>query len=141
MSDSREVISSTITGFFHEVGAELELYSAEKVVIALNLEDRHMNNASTLHGGVLATLADVAMAMVGTYVDDPLQRHVAITLSMSLNFTKSATAGTRIRAVANCRSAGHKIFMSSCEILDAQDRLLAFANGVFKRGALRSTLP
>ena len=49
--------------------------------------------------------------------------------------------GSRVRAVARCRSKGHKIFMATCDLLDQDDRLLAFGEGVFKRGALRRELP
>ena len=31
--------------------------------------------------------------------------------------------------------------MASCDLLDEQDRLIAFGEGVFKRGALRRELP
>lgn len=141
MVDQSQAVARTVTGFFQEVGAQIERYSFDEVVIALDLEPRHLNNASTLHGGVIATLADVAMAMAGTYVELASERRVAITLSMSLSFTGIVKAGTRIRAIGRCRSAGHKIFMSSCEVQDAQGNLIALGEGVFKRGALRAELP
>ena len=141
MREVRQQVADTVTGFFHELGAEIAHYSAEKVVIRLALEQRHLNNASTLHGGVLATLADVAMAMAGTYVNDPHERRVAITLSMNLSFEGVAKAGSTVLATGYCTTAGHKIFMSRCEIKDSMGTLLAFATGVFKRGALRRELP
>ena len=142
MSDARrEQIQSTVTGFFQDLGAQLQTYSAEEVVVTLELQPRHMNNASQLHGGVMATLMDAAMGLCGTYSPTPEERQVAITLSMNVNFSAPASAGSRVRAVARCRSKGHKIFMATCDLLDQDDRLLAFGEGVFKRGALRRELP
>ncbi len=132
---------ATVTGFFQDVGCELVAYGQGHAVIALNLQPRHLNNASNMHGGVMATLMDVAMGLCGTWEPDPAQRRVATTLSMSLNFSAPASAGSRVRAVAKCRSGGHKIFMAGCDLLDENDRLIAFGEGVFKRGALRSELP
>lgn len=130
-----------MTGFFQDLGCELIAYGADQATIALTLQPRHLNNASNMHGGVMATLMDVAMGLCGTWEANPAQRRVATTLSMSLNFSAPAAAGSRVRAVARCRSGGHKVFMASCDLLDEDDRLVAFGEGVFKRGALRSELP
>ncbi|AGA88276.1 hypothetical protein Psest_3801 [Stutzerimonas stutzeri RCH2] len=130
-----------MTGFFQDLGCRLREYGPERVVVELLLLPRHLNNASNLHGGVTATLLDVAMGLCGTWVAQPEQRRVATTLSMSVNFSAPAPVGSRIRAVAVCRSAGHKVFMASCDLLDEQDRLLAFGEGVYKRGKLRNELP
>lgn len=132
---------ATVTGFFQDVGCELIAYGPDHASIALTLLPRHLNNANNMHGGVMATLMDVAMGLCGTWEADPAQRRVAITLSMSLNFSAPAAAGSRVRAVARCRSGGHKVFMASCDLLGEDDRLIAFGEGVFKRGALRSELP
>lgn len=134
-------VQRTVTGFFQDVGCELMAYGPDHAIIALTLEPRHLNNASSMHGGVMATLMDVAMGLCGTWDVAPAQRRVAITLSMSLNFSAPANVGSRVRAVARCRSGGHKVFMASCDLLDETDRLIAFGEGVFKRGALRSELP
>lgn len=89
----------------------------------------------------MATLMDAAMGLCGTYSPTAEDRQVAITLSMNVNFTSPAVAGQRVRAVARCRSKGHKIFMATCDLLDEQGKLIAFGEGVFKRGALRRELP
>ncbi|GAB6390116.1 PaaI family thioesterase [Stutzerimonas marianensis] len=134
-------VQASVTGFFQEVGCELLAYGADHATVGLNLTAQHLNNASTLHGGVMATLMDVAMGLCGTWEADPAQRRVAITLSMSLNFSAPARVGSHVRAVARCRSSGNKVFMAGCDLLDQDDRLIAFGEGVFKRGALRTELP
>ena len=138
---SRQQVEASITGFFQDLGCRLTEYGPERVVIELLLQPRHLNNASNLHGGVSATLLDVAMGLCGTWTEQADQRRVATTLSMNVNFSAPAPAGSRIRAVARCRSSGHKVFMASCDLLDEKDQLLAFGEGVYKRGKLRSELP
>lgn len=139
--DQNLTVQRTVTGFFQELGGEVLEYGPDRAVIALTLEARHLNNASNLHGGVTASLMDIAMGLCGTYAEDAQDRRVAITLSMNVNFTAVAGLGDRVRAVATCRKAGYKIFMASCDLLDENDRLLGFADGVFKQGALRRDLP
>ena len=134
-------VQVSVTGFFQDIGCQLLAYGPEHAVLALDLLPRHLNNASNMHGGVMATLMDVAMGLCGTWEADPAERRVALTLSMNINFSAPASAGSRVRAIAQCRSAGHKVFMASCDLLDDQDRLIAFGEGVFKRGALRRELP
>lgn len=139
--DQNLAVQNTVTGFFQELGGELLEFQPMRAVIGLTLEKRHLNNASNLHGGVVASLLDVAMGLCGTHAENPDERRVAITLSMNVNFSASVGEGARVRAVATCRKAGHKIFMASCDLLDENDTLLAFGEGVFKKGALRRELP
>jgi uncharacterized protein (TIGR00369 family) len=139
--DERQAIARTVTGFFQELGAELEEYSEGRAVVALTLTEKHLNNASNLHGGVTASLLDIAMGLCGTWAESPEERRVAITLSLNTNFSSTAALGARVRAVATCRSAGHKVFMASCDLLDQNDKLLGFGEGVFKKGAYRKDLP
>jgi|TARA_B100001250_G_C19432152_1_gene627965 uncharacterized protein (TIGR00369 family) len=139
--DERQAIARTVTGFFQELGAQLEEYSEGRAVVGLTLTEKHMNNASSLHGGVTASLLDIAMGLCGTWAASPQERRVAITLSLNTNFTSTAPVGTHVRAVATCRNAGHKIFMASCDLLDQNDRLIGFGEGVFKKGAYRKDLP
>ena len=139
--DHNLAVQRTVTGFFQDIGGELLEFGPGRAVIGLTLEPRHLNNASNLHGGVTATLLDIAMGLCGTYAEDPDERRVAITLSLNVNFSSVASDGARLRAVATCRKAGHKVFMASCDLLDENDTLIAFGEGVFKQGALRRDLP
>src|SRR5690606_12037836 len=139
--DQKLVVQNSVTGFFQELGGELLEFEPDRAVIGLTLEKRHLNNAGNLHGGVVASLLDVAMGLCGTWAADPQDRRVAITLSMNVNFSAPAGEGERVRAVASCRKQGHKIFMASCDLLAEAGNLLAFGEGVFQKGALRRDLP
>ncbi len=99
-----------------------------------------------------ATLQQVESSLTGFFQDlgcqlkeyGPERAVVELLLlprHLNVNFSAPAPVGSRIRAVAVCRSAGHKVFMASCDLLDEKDHLLAFGEGVYKRGKLRSELP
>lgn len=139
--DQRQAVERSVTGFFQDLGVELVEYGKDRAVVALTLTQKHMNNASNLHGGVTASLLDIAMGLCGTWAPTAEERRVAITLSLNVNFSATAPVGTRVRAVATCRSAGHKVFMASCDLLDENDKLIGFGEGVFKKGAFRKDLP
>ena len=139
--DHRQAVAQSVTGFFQELGCELLEYSEGRAVVGLTLTEKHLNNASNLHGGVTASLLDIAMGLCGTWAPTAEECRVAITLSMNVNFSATAALGTRVRAVATRRSGGHKIFMAACDLLDDDDNLLGFCEGVFKKGAFRKDLP
>ena len=127
--------------FQHYVGITVLQLGGGKSVLQLELEKHHFNLYGIPHGGVHATLLDIAMGLCGTWAESPDERRVAITLSLNTNFSATAQAGSRVRAVATCRSGGHKVFMASCDLLDQDDKLLGFGDGVFKKGAYRKDLP
>lgn len=139
--DHRQAVAQSVTGFFQDLGCELLEYSEGRAVVGLTLTEKHLNNASNLHGGVTASLLDIAMGLCGTWASSAEERRVAITLSMNVNFSATAALGARVRAVATCRSAGRKVFMAACDLLDDNDSLLGFGEGVFKKGAYRKDLP
>ena len=125
------------SGFAAYIGLTLREYSQAQTVITFELLPHHLNHAGNLHGGVIASLADTAMGMSGTWHADPACWRMALTLSLNINYIASVPPATEVRAVARVRGGGTKIFMAGCELLDAEGRLLASAEGVFKRGRLR----
>lgn len=132
------ILQGLFSGFALHIGLHLREYRQAQTVIAVTVEPHHLNQAGNLHGGVIASLADTAMGMSGTWHADPGQWRLALTLSLNINYMAAIAPGTEVRAVARTRGGGSKIFMASCDLLDAQDRLLASAEGVFKRGRLRA---
>ncbi|NBF10769.1 PaaI family thioesterase [Pseudomonas sp. Fl4BN1] len=130
-------LQSLFSGFAVHLGLSLQQYQQAQTVIAVTVEPHHLNQAGNLHGGVIASLADTAMGMSGTWHADPGQWRLALTLSLNINYMAAIPPATEVRAVARMRGGGAKIFMASCDLLDAEDRLLASAEGVFKRGRLR----
>ena len=85
-------------GFPALLGFEFLEWEEGRAVLGLRVEPRHLNLADRVHGGVLATLLDVAGACAGTWCPYPDRIRKAITLSMTTTFTGQSGLGY-IRAI------------------------------------------
>ncbi|CUR48327.1 PaaI family thioesterase [Alloalcanivorax xenomutans] len=118
-------------GFLGTIGFHFLEWEEDRVVLGLNVVEKHLNLGNVIHGGVLATLLDVSGACSGTYCPYPGRVRKALTLSLTTTFTGQAGPGL-VRAIGVKRAGGNRIFNSSMEVLDANDRLLAFGEGTFR---------
>ncbi len=78
--------------FNDETGLNFLGFVDNHYAIDLEIEPRHHNVMGFVHGGVLCTLLDTAMARSFFYSLPETQRNGA-TLEMKINFLKSSTAG------------------------------------------------
>ena len=85
---------------------------------------RHGNVMGTLHGGVLATLADSAMgfAFATTLASD----ESFATLEMKISFLRPVWRST-LTASANVVQRGKSTGLVECRVTDERDRLIAHA--------------
>jgi len=70
----------------------LDRVAEGEVDVSLELEPRHLNLAGTLHGGMVATLADTATGLAYRTVLEPETSHV--TTSLTVTFLAPGRAGT-----------------------------------------------
>lgn len=92
------------------------------------VEDRHMNCAGTVHGGMLMSLADIAMsraARAGTEAQN------SSTVSLSCDFVSAGKLGEVIEARVRVTRRTRTIVFLSADIVSA-DRTLLVASGVWK---------
>ena len=66
-------------------GIEIEEVSLHHAVVSLKIEQRHLNAANTVMGGVLFTMADFAFAVAANF-DRPL----TVTLASQISFLNAA---------------------------------------------------
>ncbi|ERJ19364.1 Phenylacetic acid degradation protein [Salinisphaera shabanensis E1L3A] len=118
-------------GFAAHLGFEFVEWVADRAVLELEIQDWHLNLAGVLHGGIIATLLDIAGAAAGSYCPYPGRIRKAITLSMTTTFTGQASAGV-VRAIGRRRAGGRRIFNSTVDIVDADERLLAIGEGTYR---------
>jgi uncharacterized protein (TIGR00369 family) len=94
------------------IGPNFSRGTGQDMVLGLRAEVRHCNARGTVHGGILATLADVALGYVTASASDPPAS--LVTVNLSLDYTGAARIGdwleTRIE-------------------IQRQTSRLAFANG------------
>lgn len=91
-----------------------------KVSCRIKVTDKHCNMYGSVHGGTLATMADVAMGISCT----TLGKRV-VTIDMNVSYIKSAPKGSTITAVGQVISKGNTIIRATGEIFDEEKQLLA----------------
>jgi acyl-coenzyme A thioesterase 13 len=92
----------------------------ERFLIGLRIEDKHTNSQGICHGGVLATLADLALgyAMIGKVLGDAS----FVTVNLSIDYAGSAMPGDWVESDVEVQRAGSR---------------MAFCNGYLKVGDKR----
>lgn len=106
----------------------MKMISADEgtTVIEMPVDERFMNNAGGVQGGILAALADSAMGTsVGT-VERVDESHV--TVEFKLNFLRPATPDSSpLRATANVLNKGKRFAHTEAEIRGVTGELIAKA--------------
>ena len=99
----------------------------------LDVLPRHLNRSGSLHGGAVATLLDAACGYAGLHAEDgsapPAQ---AVTVMLTISYLGRVDAG-RIRALGRVIGGGRKLYFSTAELIAEDGRLIATAQGSFKR--------
>eukprot|EP00747_Dinoflagellata_sp_TGD_P194157 gnl/TRDRNA2_/TRDRNA2_61251_c1_seq1.p2 gnl/TRDRNA2_/TRDRNA2_61251_c1~~gnl/TRDRNA2_/TRDRNA2_61251_c1_seq1.p2 ORF type:complete len:161 (+),score=4.41 gnl/TRDRNA2_/TRDRNA2_61251_c1_seq1:43-525(+) len=120
-----------LPGFHSLLGYRQASWQENEAVIELELRPGHLNLGGVIHGGVLTSLLDIAMAQAGTYCPYPGRMRKAITLSLTTTFTGQCSEGV-IRVTGRKRAGGSRIFNSTGEVHDDQGNLLAIAEATFR---------
>ena len=91
----------------------------------------HLNPKGMVHGGIIAGLLDLIMAIAAGSHPDPEQRRFSVTLSLSMNFIGSAPARPwELRAETT--GGGKRTCFCDGRIEDTDGNLVATAQGAFK---------
>jgi uncharacterized protein (TIGR00369 family) len=124
------------SGFARLLGCRVVHWEPGRVEVELELGPQHLNRAGSVHGGVLATLIDVACALAGLYSGVPGRVRKAVTLSLNTSFTGQVAAGT-LRAHGRVRAGGRSIFFATTEVTDAAGHPIAHGEAVnrYRRGS------
>lgn len=107
------------------VGFKLVEVEPGRAVVVLEAGPQHANPMGTVHGGILADIADASMgiAFAATLEED----ETFATLEMKLNFLRPVWSGT-LRAEGRVVQRGRSVGLVECDVLDMQDRLIARAS-------------
>jgi acyl-coenzyme A thioesterase 13 len=102
--------------------------SGLQLVIGLRADSRHANGRGTVHGGVLATLADVAMGYAMAFASEPPLP--LITASMTLDYLGAVQVGDWLEVQLEHSKRGRQMaFANAC--LQVGERVVARASAVF----------
>jgi len=119
------------TAFYEWTGIALDEAEPGRVTASLRLDERHLNVQGLVHGGIVATLADVAMGLSVRTAVGPGRQHV--TVDMGVHYLRPAPAG-RVRSSGRAIRVGSQIAYAEADVIDEQDRLLARATGTYLVG-------
>lgn len=117
----------------------IDVVEANQGVVRLRLDAREdqRNLQGTVHGGIVATLADTAMGFAVRTASE-VRRHV--TVDLGVHYLRAAHPGT-IEAVGTVVRAGTTIAYAEADVLDADGRLLARAHGTYSVVPAREVNP
>lgn len=114
--------------FSQELGIEVHEWAEGRAVLKLDVNERHTNRRGIAHGGVIATMADMALSLAWRSLapdSTPLG-----TLSLNVSFVAPAVG----RITAEGRTLHMTGGCAFCEarILNEDGELVATAQGVFR---------
>jgi len=106
------------------VGFALTSFSEGAAVVTLPVTPAHTNPMGTVQGGVISAMADAAMGWA--YMTTLGEGESYTTLEMKINFLRPVWQGT-LAARARVRRAGRNVALLECDVVDEQDRSVAYA--------------
>ena len=98
------------------------------LVIGLRAERKHCNMRGTVHGGILATLADITLGYSLAFSTEPPT--AAVTANLSLDFAGAAKEGDWLEARVDFHKLGARLAFGNCYIT-VEDNRIVRASAVF----------
>jgi acyl-CoA thioesterase len=105
---------------------------ADAYVYEMTIYDELLNRYGIVHGGVLTTFIDTAMAETAFAKDGELQK--AVTLNLTVNFVRQAVQG-RLRCTVLTEQNSHRIALFFATVTDDEKKVVATATGHFYKTA------
>lgn len=114
--------------FWGDLGCEVVHADAEKAVISLNAERRHLNLLGIVHGGVLMSMMDNAMglAVMLAYRDEK-----TVTANMNTHFLENTKTGLIYCEGSIMHRIGRTITLQA-SITNEEGRLIAWGSGAYR---------
>jgi acyl-coenzyme A thioesterase 13 len=98
------------------------------LVIGLRVEQKHCNARGTIHGGILATVADVALGYAMAFASNPPTS--LVTANLTLDFAGTAKIGEWLEAHVDVQKQGSRLSFANCYIT-VNDQRIVRASAVF----------
>jgi len=98
------------------------------LVVGLRVAQKHCNARGTVHGGILATLADVALGYALAFSSSPPAS--LVTANLSLDFAGTAKAGDWLEAHVDAQKQGSRLSFANCYVFNGEQRIVR-ASAVF----------
>lgn len=114
--------------FAELLGIRVVLREKGRAILEQELRPELLNSWGVAHGGVVTTLADIALAVAALTMDASARG--ALTVELNVSFIGPGS-GTLV-AEGRCLKAGRSLAFSEGEIRDGEGKLVAKAVGTFQ---------
>lgn len=113
------------------LGLQIVEVAEGKVVLSMEVAEEHGNIYGSVHGGTLASLADVAMGFPCVTMGKRI-----VTIDMNISYIKGAPTGSTLTAVGELISNGNSILRSEGAIYNGEELLVKAQASYFIIGSL-----
>jgi acyl-CoA thioesterase len=117
-------------GFRKWLGLNYEKMSDEQAIVSIDLDEDKMNVRGVAHGGIVASLVDVAMGTAAGGGNYDTRKRLVATQELKVNYLTGAK-GNRLTATATVVRAGSRSIVVSCEVVTDTGLHCATALGTF----------
>jgi uncharacterized protein (TIGR00369 family) len=98
------------------------------LVLGLRVEKKHCNMRGTLHGGIVAMLADIALGYTIAFSTQPPTG--LVTANLTLDFAGTAKIGDWLEAKVDVQKKGSRLAFANCYLSVGESRIVR-ASAVF----------
>lgn len=133
-------LSAPSSGAHEMVGYDIDLNGGDgKARVTLEIKAKHCNRNGSLHGGIIAMMLDASAGFAASmgHADGGLVP--VVTVSLTTNYIAAADLGEQVVTTGTVRGGGKSICYADAEVRNAQGKLIATGNGVFKYIRRRGT--
>lgn len=125
-----DAFPALVKGFMPFLGIELISWEVDRIELTLDVTERLVNRSGILHGGVFASLIDLAGCGAGVWREDGEPIPVTV-LSQTVRFIDQIREGP-LTVIGRRSGGGKRIYSAEVEIRASDGRLLAVGNGTFR---------
>lgn len=124
------------SGFAGVMGVRVMSGAAGEAVVECDVGADHLNIGGTVHGGVLATLIDVAVGVACHSMDPEGTRRPMATTELNVTFLQPSSTGP-LRCTARIRRRGRSLAVGEAEVTDGGGKLMALGRATYLVGGAR----
>lgn len=112
--------------FANDQGITLDELNEKHAVMSVTVEHRHKNGGNVGHGGLVFTLADIAMAACANFLQP-----ISVSIQSDIRFLAAAKIGDRLTAEAIAVFGRKSMFNARVTITNQNGDMIAVAEGMY----------
>jgi acyl-CoA thioesterase len=124
------------SSFAFAVGVRVVAAENGEAVLELDVGPDHLNIGGTVHGGVIATMVDAAVAVACHSLDAGGTQRPQATTELNVTFLQPSNAGP-LTCRARIRRRGRSLAVGEAEVTDGVGKLLAVGRATYMVGGAR----